>query len=227
MMSCLEVKNLSKVFGKNSVLEQVNFLIGNNEAVGFLGANGAGKSTLIKCILGLIKPSSGTIHYIESPAYLAELAQLPTSLSAQSLISYKCHSTNHPLSAIKASLDEFKLPESARNRSIRTYSKGMRQRTALAFTLCNNPKLILLDEPMSGLDALGRAEALVALKHRKDSGATIVMSSHIVSDMVQLCDRVLIMAHGKLCEEITIDKHSLDEVKLLEEKLKYWTESIL
>ena len=101
----------------------------------------------------------------------------------------------------------------------------MRQRTALALTLCTQPRLILLDEPMSGLDALGRAETLAILKQRNSQGAAMLMSSHIVSDMVQLCDRVLIMAHGKICEDIVIREHSLHEVKLLEEKLKYWTES--
>ena len=76
---------------------------------------------------------------------------------------------------------------------------------------------------MSGLDALGRAEILNLLKGRKNQGAAFLMSSHIVSDMVQLCDRVLIMAHGKICEEISIRDHSLAEAKMLEEKLAKWT----
>ena len=105
-MSCLEVTRLSKTFGKDLALEQVSFQIDKHEAVGLLGANGAGKSTLIKCILGLIRPDSGTINSIEPPAYLAELAQLPSSLSALDLLTYKCHSSNHPVSAVAASLDE-------------------------------------------------------------------------------------------------------------------------
>jgi len=223
-MSCLKVKNLSKRFGKDMALEQVSLQIEKDEAVGLLGANGAGKSTLIKSILGLIRPDSGTINSIAPPAYLAELAQLPVSLSALDLLTFKCRSSNHPISAVAASLDEFHLKDKARRRPIRTYSKGMRQRTALALTLCTQPRLILLDEPMSGLDALGRAETLSILKQRNHQGAAMLMSSHIVSDMVQLCDKVLIMAHGRICEEITINSHSLGEVKTLEERLKYWTE---
>ncbi len=224
-MSCLEVKNLSKIFGQDMALEQVSLHIDKNKAVGLLGANGAGKSTLIKCILGLVNPDSGSINTDEPPAYLAELAQLPASLSALDLLTYKCRSSNYPSSAAKDSLNEFGLPDKAQNKPIRTYSKGMRQRASLALTLCNHPRLILLDEPMSGLDALGRAETLATLKHRKKQGAAILMSSHIVSDMVQLCDRILIMAHGKICENITLVTHSLHEVKILEEKLKHWTES--
>lgn len=225
-MSCLHVENMSKSFGKDKILDQISFQVNKNEAVGLLGANGAGKSTLIKCILGLIRTDSGTVQTDQTPAYLAELVQLPPSLSALDLLVYKCRSSHLPISTAQDSLNEFHLDPKAHRKPIRNYSKGMRQRTSLAMTLCNQPQLILLDEPMSGLDALGRAETLTTLKSRKQHGASILMSSHIVSDMVQLCDRVLIMAHGKICEQIEIHEHSLDEVALLEQKLKTWTESI-
>ena len=116
------------------------------------------------------------------------------------------------------------LQEKAFEARLKTYSKGMRQRTSLAFALCGDPGLMLLDEPMSGLDALGRAQMLDVFKQRKERGAAILMSSHIVSDMVQLCDRVLVMAHGRICESVAIVEHSLAEAKALEARLADWTE---
>jgi len=224
-MSFLHVENLSKSFGKEKILDQISFQLDENEAVGLLGVNGAGKSTLIKCILGLIISDSGTVQTDKAPAYLAELVQLPLSLSALDLLIYKCRSSHLPISTAQDALNEFHLEAKAHKKPIRNYSKGMRQRTSLAMTLCNQPQLILLDEPMSGLDALGRAETLAILKARKQHGASILMSSHIVADMVQLCDRVLIMSHGKICEQVEVREHSLDEAQALEQKLKTWTES--
>lgn len=223
-MNYLNIENLCKTYGKDCVLNQVSLHIKKQEAVGLLGANGAGKSTLIKSVLGLVKPDTGTIFSFEPPAYLAEQAQLPLSLSAMELLTFKCRSINFPIDAAKKSLIEFSLPEKSHHKPIRSYSKGMRQRTALALTLCNHANLILLDEPMSGLDALGRADILSNLKQRNRDGASILMSSHIVSDMVQLCSRVLIMAKGKVRESITIHEHSLEEARNLEQRLKFWTE---
>jgi len=121
------------------------------------------------------------------------------------------------------SLIEVNLSKDSYRQPISQYSKGMRQRVALAMTLCGNPKLVCLDEPMSGLDALGRVEILSLLKEKKEQDAAFLMSSHIVSDMVQLCDRVLIMAHGKICEDVLLQDHSLEEAKILEGKLAQWT----
>jgi len=224
MHPALTINNLSKQYQQQLAVNDISFVLHEGEAIGLLGANGAGKSTMIKCILGLVRPSHGSIsHPGLSPAYLPELPQLPTSISALALLRFKCKASGVNRALAEESLAAVNLSTAACNKPIGQYSKGMRQRTALALTLCGNPKLVCLDEPMSGLDALGRAELLALLKGQKDQGTAFLMSSHIVSDMVQLCDRVLIMAHGSICEDVSIQDHSLDEARLLEEKLAQWT----
>ena len=224
MKGVLSVKNISKQYRHLLAVSNVSFSISEGEAVGLLGANGAGKSTLIKCILNLVHASQGDVDNSGcSPAYLPELPQLPVSLTALSLLRFKCQASGMPLEISEESLGSVSLPTNAYNRPISQCSKGMRQRIALAMTLCGDPKLVCLDEPMSGLDALGRAEILALLKKKKNRGAAFLMSSHIVSDMVQICDRVFIMAHGKICEEVTIQDHSLNEATKLENRLSYWT----
>jgi ABC-2 type transport system ATP-binding protein len=224
MHAVLAVSNLSKRYNHGLVVENASFFLHPEEAVGLLGANGAGKSTMIKCVLGLVHASQGSVtHPGLSPAYLPELPQLPASLSALALLQFKCSALGLDSSLAEKILMAVNLSTDAHKQPIRQYSKGMRQRTALALTLCGNPKLVCLDEPMSGLDALGRAEVLGLLKEKKEEGAAFLMSSHIVSDMVQLCDRVLIMAHGRICEDAPIQDHSLAEAKMLEDKLAQWT----
>ncbi|GAV21175.1 ABC-2 type transport system ATP-binding protein [Mariprofundus micogutta] len=219
----LAVNKLSKQYGNNLVVKEVDLVIRRGEAIGLLGANGAGKSTLIKSILGLVHSSQGSVEINASSSYLPEQPQMPISLSALSLLKFKCKTNRLPPSSAQQALDDVQLSKQVRNQAMREYSKGMRQRTSLALALCGEPQLIILDEPMSGLDALGRAEILQLLQQRKSAGTAFLMSSHIVSDMVQLCDRVLIMASGRVCETVELHDHSLEEAKDLEVRLAQWS----
>ena len=220
----LKVTALGKRYGKAWAVRDARLEIAKGEAVGLLGANGAGKSTLIKCMLGLVHATTGSTELTGPYAYLPEQPQLPPSLSALALLRFKCGANHIPPDQAPASLAEVRLSAADIVRPLRQYSKGMRQRASLAFALCGDPGLMLLDEPMSGLDALGRAQMLDIFKQRKSGGAAILMSSHIVSDMVQLCDRVLVMAHGRICESVAVAEHSLAEAKALESRLAEWTE---
>lgn len=220
----LTVTNLGKNFSESWPIRNVSFQVGRGQAVGLLGANGAGKSTLIKSILHLVHASEGDIEMDGACAYLPENPHLPLAISAHSLLTFKCKANHLPIAEAARTIADVKLDKHASRKPMRTYSKGMRQRASLAFSLCGKPDIMLLDEPMSGLDALGRADILALLKSRKTAGATLLMSSHIVSDMVRLCDRVLVMAHGNIRECIELRDHSLAEVTCLEEKLAHWTE---
>lgn len=220
----LRVTALGKRYGDNWAVRDAHLEISKGETVGLLGANGAGKSTLIKCMLDLVHATTGSAELTAPYAYLPEQPQLPPSLNALSLLQFKCRANRIPSAQATDSLAEVHLSTADIVRPLRQYSKGMRQRASLAFTLCGDPSLILLDEPMSGLDALGRAQILNVFKQRKERGAAILMSSHIVSDMVQVCDRVLVMAHGRICESVAVTEHSLAEAKELEERLADWTE---
>ena len=220
----LKVTALSKRYGENWAVHDARLDIAGGEAVGLLGANGAGKSTLIKCILALVHATTGSAELTGPYTYLPEQPQLPLSLSALSILEFKCRANRIPMEQASTALAEVRLSDTDIVRPLRQYSKGMRQRVSLAFALCGDPGLIVLDEPMSGLDALGRAQMLDVFRRRKAQGAAILMSSHIVSDMVQLCDRVLVMAHGRIRESVAIAEHSLAEAKELESRLAYWTE---
>ena len=221
-LAMFNIDQLNKSYQKNNGIQDICFSIHEATAVGLLGANGAGKSTLIKSMIGLVQPDSGHIDFTGNPpAYLPEQPQIPLSLSALTLLRYKCSHNDLPLKNAEDALLEVRLQPESWSRPISQLSKGMRQRVSLALALCGNSKLILLDEPMSGLDALGRAEILALFQQRKNQGTAFLMSSHIVPDIVQLCDRVLILAHGKLCEEIGIKERSIEEVKLLEKRLAF------
>lgn len=220
--SMLSVTDLSKQYRNTTVVQGVSFSIAAGEAVGLLGANGAGKSSMIKSILDLVRANSGTKSISGTYSYLPEMPQLPNSLSALTLLRFKCRANRLPETDAMAALEETGLSSNAYSRPLRSYSKGMKQRTSLALALCGKPDLILLDEPMSGLDALGRAEILSLLQQRKQHGTAMLMSSHIVTDMVRLCDRVMIMARGSIRETVTIKEHSLAEAEALEARLAAW-----
>jgi len=220
----VKINSLSKRYGHAWVIRGVNIRIAKGQAVGLLGANGAGKSTLIKSMLDLVHASEGSIEMGGTCAYLPENPQLPLAISALSLLTFKCKTNQLPTVQATQTLADVKLDKQASKLPMRQYSKGMRQRASLAFSLCGKPEIMLLDEPMSGLDALGKADILALLKSRKEAGTTLLMSSHIVSDMVRLCDSILIMAHGNIRESVQIKDHSLAEVTSMEAKLAYWTE---
>ncbi len=219
----IHIEGLGKSYGGQWALRHASFQIRSGEAVGLLGANGAGKSTLIKSMLGLLKPTEGTVTLASDAVYLPEQPQLPETLSPLAMLRFKCRARGWAQTQAETALHEAGLAQQAWNRPLRQCSKGMRQRVLIAWCLCGgHEKVMLLDEPMSGLDALGRAEVLSLFKQRRESGAAIMMCSHIVPDMVRLCSRILLISGGVIREEVTIREHSLSEAEILEKKLARW-----
>ena len=191
-------------------------------AHGLLGANGAGKSTLIKVLMGLVYADGKPNLTLESVSMLAENPYLPIHLSAYQIVSHGC-SVQGASNDVEALLEEVCLKSEAWHKPIRTYSKGMKQRTAIAYALAGQPEWLILDEPMSGLDAMGRKHMLDVFMRRKQSGTSILMCSHAVTDLVRLCDQVHIMAQGKMCETVAIKTHNMQEVEDLEQRLIHWS----
>ncbi|QZA76838.1 ABC transporter ATP-binding protein [Deefgea tanakiae] len=215
-MAAIELINLSKSYtsqwGKKSIaLNDLNLKIEDGEAFGFIGANGAGKSTTIKIIMGLLKASSGTallynqdvktptarngIAYVpENPLlydYLTPLEILKAGAQLHRLKTNDLH--RHCLSW----LERFDLLHVAK-KQLRSFSKGMMQRTALAHAFTIQPKLMILDEPFSGLDPLGRKLVLDILAEYRQQGGTLFFSSHILYDVERLADRYALINKGKL-----------------------------
>lgn len=215
-MNALEIKGLCKTYkvkkGRPVVaLSALDLEIPKGEVFGFLGPNGAGKSTTIKSIMGLIRPSSGEMIVagvpISDPASRRKIGYLPENPSFYDFLSGREYlefigrsfqlADDLIAQQVKVVLQKMKLSEAA-DRPIRSYSKGMVQRLGLAQTLIHDPDLFILDEPMSGLDPLGRVLVKKLITELKQQGKTIFFSTHITADVEAVCDRVGVIISGEL-----------------------------
>lgn len=212
----IEINQLSKLFcGKKrtevEALKRLNLTVAQGEVFGFLGPNGAGKSTTIKILMGLIAATSGSARLFatdvsqaaarKNVGYLPENPSLYDFLSAREYLGFIGSAFAMPETVIKersaAVLEQLQLSEAA-DRSIRSYSKGMVQRLGIAQTLLHDPDLYILDEPMSGLDPIGRSLVKDIIRQLKRQGKTVFFSTHITADVEAVCDRVGVIARGKL-----------------------------
>jgi ABC-2 type transport system ATP-binding protein len=205
-------KSYSKEIGASAhtALAHLSFTVKKGETLGLIGANGAGKSTSIKLLMDFIRPDTGSITiFRQSPAqpairsrigYLPETANFPSNLTALDMLRFTgntCNMTQQDLrSASEKWLRRLGLWD-ARKRPLRNYSKGMQQRANFAIALLNDPELLILDEPMSGLDPIGRADILGLITELKSQGRTILFCSHILEDVDRLVDRVLVLHQGQ------------------------------
>lgn len=204
----LAIDRLSADYGHGPVIEDVAFEVGQGETFGLMGLNGVGKTTLIKILLGLMNASSGVAQIFggatvsasskERLAYLPEKFEPPPFLTGMEFVRFSLKLYNRPFSRdeVLAAADRLALDRAALDRLVGTYSKGMRQKTGLLGTILTGCPLLILDEPMSGLDPRARAlvkDEIMACKRR---GMTVFLSSHILADMDEVCDRVGII-HGR------------------------------
>jgi len=216
--AAIEIENLTKdyPFGflhlkKRRSLEGLTMKVEDGEVFGFLGPNGAGKSTTMKLLVGLTFPTAGNARILGKPisdiemhrdiGYLPEQPYFYDYLTAAELLDY--FARFHDLKAadrrerVQRMLKKVGL-ETARKIQLRKYSKGMLQRVGLAQAILHDPRVLILDEPMSGLDPLGRREVRDIILELKREGRTILFSTHILSDAEMLCDRVGVIVGGKL-----------------------------
>jgi ABC-2 type transport system ATP-binding protein len=216
--AAIEIENLTKdyPFGflhlkKKRSLEGLTMQVESGEVFGFLGPNGAGKSTTIKLLVGLIFPEAGSARILGKPisdiamhkdiGYLPEQPYFYDYLTAAEVLDY--FARFHDLTAadrkerVARMLKKVGL-ETAGKIQLRKYSKGMLQRVGLAQAILHDPKVVILDEPMSGLDPIGRREVRDIILELKQQGRTVMFSTHILSDAEMLCDRVGVIVGGKL-----------------------------
>ncbi|MGC8928687.1 MAG: ABC transporter ATP-binding protein [Myxococcota bacterium] len=225
MDSVLEIKNLSKSFRtgfwlkKTEALRDVSLTVRENEIYGFLGPNGAGKTTTIKTILGLIFPDSGSISImgkdysdISTRKYIGYAPEQPyfyEYLTAYEFLKFYGSLFSIPSYELKRRipvlLDMVGL-SGKESLQLRKFSKGMLQRIGLAQALINDPKFLILDEPMSGLDPIGRREIRDLILALKKSGKTVFFSTHILSDVEMICDKVAIIIKGEIKKEASLSE---------------------
>jgi ABC-2 type transport system ATP-binding protein len=212
MSAILAVRGLHKRYGVIEALAGVDFEVQQGELVGLLGPNGAGKSTLVKIACGLVRQSSGTAEVCGAPAgsiearrslgYLAELFRFPGWYSADELLELHQRLTGSPKGEReRRELLELVGLEDARDRRIEEMSKGMQQRLGIAQALVGSPRLLLLDEPTSALDPVGRRTVRQLLEELRGRGVSVLLNSHLLSEVELVCDRVAIMLRGRLVTE--------------------------
>lgn len=239
--SVIEVRNLTKVYrdfwGRPKVraLNALSLDVKRGEVFGLLGPNGSGKTTTLKLLLGLLFPTEGEITILGKSAadvsknerigYLPEESYLYRFLNAHETLDFYGRLFKMPASVRKERaeklLDLVKLAPQARRRQLKEYSKGMTRRIGLAQALINDPDLVLLDEPTSGLDPLGNRDMKDLILDLKKQGKTVVMCSHLLGDVQDVCDRIAILYGGELKVMGRVDEllKSQDETQILSSKL--------
>jgi ABC-2 type transport system ATP-binding protein len=215
----LQVTEIRKSFGSFKAVQGISFSVHAGEVLGIVGPNGAGKTTTIKTILGLLQPDKGSIELFGSTiddmevrrriGYMPETPSFYANLTGRELLTYVGELFQMAPKEITARsnelLDLVGLSKAA-DRHLGGYSKGMLQRICLAQALINTPDLIFLDEPMDGLDPIGRIRMKEILLEVKQRGAAIVFNSHILSDVEIMSDRIAIMDHGTILRLETVSK---------------------
>jgi ABC-2 type transport system ATP-binding protein len=236
-MAAIEILDLEKSYSvgfwrkrPKLALRPLRLTIEAGEVFGFLGPNGAGKTTTLKLLLGLVLPTAGTARILgmdmNDPRVKSEIGFLPEQpyfydhLSARELLHYYGQLSGVPAKGRSARVDKMLarvgLSDSA-GVQLRKFSKGMLQRVGLAQAILHDPKLVFLDEPMSGLDPMGRREVRELIQQLRHEGKTVFFSTHILSDAEALCDRVGVIHQGELrgvgsVAELTSEEHGKVEI---------------
>ena len=229
----LEINNLSKLFGKKKVLDNINMDIYEGEIVGLVGPNGAGKTTLIKTIISLYKKDFGTIKingYNIEKEYEKALSNVGFILDTPLLYSdisgrdnLKITEILNKNNTIEYTNDIIKLVklENKINDKVKNYSIGMKQRLGIANTLLKRPKILIFDEPTNGLDPIGIKDLREILKRLSiENNIGILISSHLLMEIENLCDRVIIINEGKIKKEFGIEEIKYKNMSLEEKYLK-------
>lgn len=221
----ISIKGLTKDFSvtlrgvKLRAVDALNLEVGEGQVFGLLGPNGSGKSTTIKIILGLLEATAGDVRVFGVPSsrvearrnvgYLPEAPYFYRYLSGRELVRFYARVCGVPKATLKARVDEvisWVGLSGAADRRVGTYSKGMLQRIGLAQALVHDPKLVVLDEPTAGVDPVGSAEMCELIRKLKQQGKTVLITSHLLAQIEDVCDRVAILDRGRLIVEGSLDE---------------------
>ena len=232
-MNAIEIKNLSKYFGKTAAVKDLNLSIPEGALFGLIGPNGAGKTTTMRMLAGLLDPSEGEIYIHGEPAsqdwraisrqigYMPDFFGVYEDMLVWEYLDFfgRCHElpADHRMRVVDELLELVDL-SGKRDDYVETLSRGMRQRLCLAHTLVHDPQILLLDEPASGLDPRARLEMRELLKELGAMGKTIILSSHILYELAEMCDSIGIIEKGALV--ISGDMGEIKQAALQQRTLK-------
>jgi Cu-processing system ATP-binding protein len=217
MRATVQVHEVRKRFGTVEAVRGVSFELREAETIALVGHNGAGKTTLIKLMLGLIQPTAGSVRVLGEDAaagqfaarqrigYLPENVSFNAALTGRELLSFYARLKREPSASVGRLLERVGLAHAA-DRRVGTYSKGMRQRLGLAQALLGEPRLLLLDEPTTGLDPQLRQSFYDIIQELRGRGATVLLSSHALTELEEHAGRMIIMNRGLKVADGTIDE---------------------
>lgn len=227
----IKIENVTKSFKGKTVVKNLNLSVGEGEILGLLGANGAGKSTTINMILGFTKADSGSIIVNQKDVskdikevrkligYIPENVNLYPYLTGLENLDYFCKlaGLTYSKQELNEHLNSCGLQKEAYHQKVSGYSKGMRQKVGIAIAYAKKTKIYLLDEPASGLDPLASNELSLLLKKLVKEGATIIMASHDIFRVREVCHRIVILKNGNLVKELdskTVTANELEQLYL-------------
>lgn len=226
MEMIVSVQNICKSFGQSEVLRNCSITLQKGEVYSILGVNGAGKTTLMKLLLGLQKPDGGSVlvfgkNIDETDTYLSEVGSmiefpsfyehLDAAENLEIHLAYLRKKANIPEIIKNVGLSE------AGKKPVSQYSLGMRQRLGIARAIVHEPKLLILDEPMNGLDPVAITEIRELLRRLASEGVTVLLSSHIISEVLNVSDRIGVISGGSIREEFSVQEKKLEYGEKLEE----------
>ena len=210
-------RDLAKRYGTIQALAGLTMTIPRGAVFGFLGPNGAGKTTAVKLLLGLAQPTGGTGEILRQPigerssrrrvGYLPELFRYQSWLTAREVLALHCELAGIDRAAWQREIEDALAVVGLQDRGstrVGTFSKGMQQRLGLGVALLGSPEVVLLDEPTSALDPVGRHDVREIIRTLRERGVTIFLNSHLLSEVEQVCDRVIIVDHGKVIADGTL-----------------------
>jgi ABC-2 type transport system ATP-binding protein len=210
MTAAIQIEGLVKRYGRKMAVDGISFEVEKGETFGYLGPNGAGKTTTIRCMLGLIRPTTGRLtvhgHRVdrELPAVLTEIGHLPgefglwPQMTGRECLEYLGRLHPHPPARRGELCERFELTDDDLDRQVRLYSRGMKQKIGIVQAFQHSPGLVVLDEPTEGLDPLMKERFIELLAEHKKAGGTNFLSSHILSEVEQSADRVGVLRAGRL-----------------------------
>jgi ABC-2 type transport system ATP-binding protein len=208
----VETTALTKRYGRTLAVDDLSISVRPGDVYGFLGPNGAGKTTTLRMLLGLIRPSSGSLRVLGQPPGPRHLDRVGALIEGPAFYPYLSGRTNLRVLAdhagvnrtrVEAVLDIVDLADRAQDKYA-TYSLGMKQRLGLGAALLKEPELLILDEPTNGLDPAGMADMRVTIRKLAADGCTVLLSSHLLTEVEQICDRVGVINRGRLVTETTV-----------------------
>lgn len=227
MSAILETKELTKTYSHTPAVKDVSFSVDKGEVIGFVGLNGAGKSTTINMLLGFIKPSGGEVRLFGEKVTLPNASKshrrigfatgdmsLFDGMTGAQYLRFVAKSYNRTIktATYKNLIDRF---EPQLNKKLNTLSRGNKQKIALIAAFMNEPDLVILDEPSSGLDPLMQQHFLELVRTESEKGTTIFMSSHYLNEVIDVCSRILLIKNGKLVKDIPAAELEIGAGKLV------------